>query len=134
MTKLITILIILLVLWGGWGLYSYWEKIRDQKVQAEKQEASANINPESLSGVPYQLQDSLRKAQQQGPDAMHNWLKTYGHAVQDPRKAWLELDDLRTISRTDPREARRIFAEVKKRTPPSSPVYPRIQELSKTYE
>jgi hypothetical protein len=38
------------------------------------------------------------------------------------------------ISVKDPVEAKKIFAEVKKRTPPDSPIYPRIKLLSKTYE
>jgi hypothetical protein len=94
--------------------------------------------PEQLQGMPgqnpTQLEATLRAAQSQGAEALKNWLKTYGRAVQDPRKAWIELDYCTMISREDPNEAKRIFAEVKNRTPPSSPVWPRIQKLEKTYE
>jgi hypothetical protein len=83
---------------------------------------------------PTQLEATLRAAQSQGAEGLKNWLKTYGRAVQDPRKAWIELDYCTMISREDPNEAKRIFAEVKNRTPPSSPVWPRIQKLEKTYE
>jgi hypothetical protein len=38
------------------------------------------------------------------------------------------------ITRSDPAEAKKIFAEVKQRTPPSSPIWPRIAELEKTYQ
>ena len=65
---------------------------------------------------------------------MQNWLKTYSRVIADPRKAWIELDYCGMIYRDDPREARRIFAEVKARTPVTSPVWPRIQDLQKTYE
>ncbi len=34
----------------------------------------------------------------------------------------------------NPLAAKRVFSEVKKRTPLESPVYPRIKELEKTYE
>ena len=54
--------------------------------------------------------------------------------VQDPRKAWIELDYCVLVSREDLSEARRVFAEVKKRTPPSSPVWPRVKDLEKVYE
>jgi hypothetical protein len=61
-------------------------------------------------------------------------LKAHGNSVQDPRKAWIQLDYCVLISREDPAEARRIFAEVKGRLQPSSPVWARIKRLEKTYE
>ena len=38
------------------------------------------------------------------------------------------------ITRDNPQEAKRIFDEVKDRTPPTSPVWPRIHELEKSYQ
>ena len=46
---------------------------------------------------------------------MRNWLKTYGQSVEDPRKAWIELDYCVAVAREDPAEARRVFAAVKER-------------------
>ena len=63
-----------------------------------------------------------------------SWLKAYGSKVQDPRKAWIQLDYVLLITRDNIGEAKRIFAEVKARTPKNSPVWPRIQQLEKTYE
>jgi len=54
--------------------------------------------------------------------------------VQDPRKAWIELDYCVMVAREDPAEAKRVFRDVKARTAASSPVWPRIQKLQKTYE
>ena len=62
---------------------------------------------------------------------MKNWLKTHSQSVEDPRKAWIELDYCVAVAREDPAEARRVFATVKERTPPSSPVWPRIKQLEK---
>ncbi len=76
----------------------------------------------------------MKAAQQKSPAAFRKWLKTYDKALQDPRKAWIELDYCVAIAREDPSEARRVFAEVKKRTPPSSPVWPRVKALEKTYK
>jgi hypothetical protein len=84
--------------------------------------------------MPYQLSDSFHAAEAQGATGLGNWLKVYGPSVQDPRKAWIELDYCVQIARDNPAEARRIFAEVKQRTPPSSRIWPRIKELAKTYE
>jgi hypothetical protein len=61
-------------------------------------------------------------------------MKNYGRLVQDPRKAWIELDYCVLVSHEDLPEARRVFAEVKARTPESSPVWPRIKDLQKVYE
>ena len=98
---------------------------------AEKAAAEHAQSLQNLPGLPYELLPSLQAAQRQGPKAMRAWLKAYGASVQDPRKAWIELDYCGLIFRDDPNEARRVFADVKKRTPPSSPVWPRVQELRK---
>ena len=135
MTKvLITIAIIAVVALGGWQLFDYWEKVQDDKLTAQKQAASAQVNPDALPGLPQGWDTSLRNAEQQGATALGNWLKTYGAKVQDPRKAWIELDYVLLITRDNPQEAKRIFAEVKDRTSPSSPVWPRIHELEKSYQ
>ena len=38
------------------------------------------------------------------------------------------------IAREDPAEAKRVFAGVKERTPATSPIFPRIKQLEKTYQ
>jgi len=134
MTKLIAALIIVAVLYGGWKLFFYWEAVKNEESDAKKQAAATAVTSESLAGVPQGLQQSLQKAQQQGATALGNWLKTYDRLIQDPRKAWIQLDYCDLIARKDPAEAKRIFADVKNRTPPSSPVYSRIKSLEKIYE
>jgi len=61
-------------------------------------------------------------------------LKSVGARVDDPRKAWIELDYVVGIAKDDPQKRKRIFADVKGRTPTTSPVYARIKTLEKTYE
>src|SRR5260370_34758104 len=138
MTKLIAVLIIVIVLFGGWHLFLYWEKVRDEEKTAQKQAASAVVAPEQLSGLPQQYETSLQAAiaasKTQGASALKKWLNAFDRAVQDPRRAWVELDYCLLLSKEDPSEARRVFAAVKERTPPSSPVWPRIKQLEKTYE
>jgi hypothetical protein len=132
--KLMWIAIIAVALWGGWELYTYWLDVKNQKEVAAKEAAAQVVNPDELPGMPWNLQNSLREAEDQGPAALKNWLRINDKVVQDPRRAWLELDYCLMITRDNPNEARRLFAEIKKRTPPSSPVYPRIKQLQKTYE
>ena len=134
MTKLITAFIIIVLGYCGYHLFVYWESVKEQKENEQKQTTGLAIQGESLPGMPYQLNESLRVARQQGNAAMRTWLKTYGPAVQDPRKAWIEMDFCVAIARDDPAEARRIFASVKQRIPPSSPVWPRVKQLEKSYE
>jgi hypothetical protein len=134
MTKVISVLILAAVLWGGWELFFYWEKVKNQQETEQKQEAAEALLGDQLPGMPYQLEPSLKAALAQGAGGMKNWLKGYGTNVQDPRKAWIELDYCILLSRADPAEARRVFADVKKRTSTSSPVYSRIRRLEKTYE
>ncbi len=134
MTKVIAVVIILLVLWGGWELFFYWERVKNEEDSEKKQAAAAAVVGERLPGMPYQLEQSLRAAQSQGAAGMQAWLKTYGHTLQDPRKAWIELDYCVLISGENPAEAKRIYAEVRARTPESSPVWTRIKQLEKTYQ
>ena len=133
MTKLIWAFIIIVVIFCGWQLFQYWEKVENEE-RTRKKEAAAVLNPIYLPGLPQQLDQSYQHALQQGNAAMRNWLKAYGPALQDPRKAWIELDFCVAITREDPAGARRLFKAVKDRTPPSSPIQPRLKQLEKSYE
>lgn len=133
-TKLIAALIIAAILFGGWSLYKYWETFENNQ-QAELKAAAAKVVvPEQLPGMPYELQASLDASMKQGAAAMQNWLRNYSRMLQDPRKAWIELDYCGLLYRNNPREAKRIFSDVKARTPQTSPVWPRIVSMQKTYE
>jgi hypothetical protein len=134
MTKVIAAFIIIMVLYVGWELFLYWDKISHEEETKQKQNAAAQVIGSTLPGLSYKLEDSLRAAQKQGATGLRNWLKTYSQSVEDPRKAWIELDYCVAVARQDPAEAKRVFAQVKERTPPSSPVWPRMKQLEKAYE
>lgn len=131
MTKAIAALIIVIVLFAGWKLFEFWEKTKNEEDAARQQTV---VTEDQLPGLPYQLAMSLAKARSAGATGLKSWLAAYGQQVKDPRKAWIELDYCLLISRDDLPEARRVFAGVKARTPQSSPVWPRIKSLEKTYE
>lgn len=133
MTKLIGAVIIVLLLFGGWNLFLYWEKVKNEEDVQKKEQASKRVTPENLAGLPYNLEPSLKAAQDQGASGLRNWLKGYGHMVADPRKAWIELDYVVMVAREDPAEARKVYNMVRDRLPPSSPVWPRVKDLEKTY-
>jgi len=134
MTKLIAALVIVAVLYGGWELFLFWEKVKNEDEEKKKKEAAAMVVGDQLPGVPYQLEASLQNARKHGPAALKNWLKVNNQSIEDPRKAWIELDYCVAVFREDPAEARRVFASVKERIGPSSPVWARMKQLEKTYE
>ena len=134
MTKLIAALIVVVMLYAGWELFFYWERVKNQEETQKKHAVAEAVMGDQLPGFPFQLDPSLRAAQARGAEGLREWLKAHGNSVQDPRKAWIQLDYCVLISREDPAEARRIFAEVKGRLQPSSPVWARIKRLEKTYE
>ena len=135
MTKtLIIIVVVVAVALGGWQLFEYWDKVQSEKDADAKTAATQVVNGDSLQGLPQGYDVSLRAAQQQGVEALGNWLKLYGPAVQDPRKAWIQLDYVLLLTRQNPQEAKRVFSEVKDRTLPTSPVWPRIQSMEKSYQ
>jgi len=135
MTKtLIIIVVVVAVALGGWQLFEYWDKVQSEKDADAKTAATQVVNGDSLQGLPQGYDVSLHAAQQQGVEALGNWLKLYGPAVQDPRKAWIQLDYVLLLTRQNPQEAKRVFNEVKDRTLPTSPVWPRIQSMEKSYQ
>lgn len=134
MTKLIAALIIVAALYGGWHLFLYWDKVRNEEQTAQKQAVASTVDPRQLSGMPQQLESALDAAEKQGAAGLKNFLKTYDRSLQDPRKAWIELDYVQRLARDEPVEAKRRFAEIRDRVGPASPVWPRIKQLEKTYE
>jgi hypothetical protein len=134
MTKAIWVLIILVIGYIGYLLFQQWDKARLEHEGKQKDEAATLVSGDSLPGMPYQLDQSLRTAKQNGAIAFQSWFKANEPNLADPRKAWIELELCVAMSRSSPAEAKRIFASVKSRVPPSSPVWPRMKELEKTFE
>ena len=134
MTKSIGVLIILAVAYLGYLLFQQWDKARMEHDRQQKVEAATSVSPESLPGMPSQLDPSLRAARENGPAAFRTWFTTYERQIADPRKAWIELDLCVALARENPAEAKRIFAGVKARVPPASPVWSKLKYLEKTFE
>jgi len=132
MTKLITSLIVLVVLFIGWHVFKYYQEVSTEEENKQKQEqAQAQIDPTRLPGIPVEYQgqyeNALKEAQKNGASGLKDWLQKYGPRVRDHRKAWIELDYCEFLLREDIPEAKRKFAEVKARTPKASPVYKRVK-------
>jgi len=134
MTKLISIVIILAVIFVGYRLYVYWEKVAQEKDLQEEQARKQKADSRSLSGMPGQLEASWDQACKGGANGMSNWLSAYGGQVEDPRLAWIQLDYCEKLAWRNPNEAKRVFAAVSDRTTTNSPVYPRIKQLENTFK
>jgi hypothetical protein len=132
MTKFITAGIIIIVLWVAYHLWVYWEQVRDDK-EAQIAASKVVVREETLPGLPWTLETSLQGAKKAGANTFRRWLDMYGHSIEDPRKAWIELDYCTMVARENPKEAGRVFAEVQHRTPTNSPVYSRVKQLQATY-
>ena len=134
MTKAIWILIILAVGYGGYLLFQQWDQARLEHDGQKKAEAAAVVVGERLPGMQQQLESALKSAKDKGPVAFQSWFTANEKTLADPRKAWIELELCVAMSRENPSEAKKIFARVKARVPPSSPVWPKMKELEKTLE
>ena len=130
MKAFIVIFIVLGVGFGGWKIWDYWKT----KEAEEARQNNPVVEPKQLPGMPSQLEASLAKSQAAGAKPLKAWLDMYGKSIQDPRLASIQLDYVLLVARDDPAEARRIFADVKKRTSTTSPVYARVKQLESTYE
>ncbi len=134
MSKLIGIIGIVAVIYGGYALWEYWDKYNTGQDLKEQEARQHQVVPEQLAGITSQLEKTYEMAQKNGANGIRNWLKAYHTQVQDPRLAWIELDYVVAISQEDPVEAKKVFAEVKERITSDSPVYQRVKDLEKTYE
>lgn len=136
MKALIAVLIVLVVGFVGIRVYNHWEQVSERKLQDERAAKGADINPDTLPGMPWQLSSKLYEAQRGDAATFKRFLDSCKNFpdVKDPRLAWAELDYVVMVSAKDPVEAKKVFQAVKKRTPPDSPIYPRIKSLEKNYE
>ena len=136
MKVLIGVMIALIIGIGGFKLFEHWEAVKERRVLDEKAAQGADINPDQLPGLPWQLVQKLRDAEKAGPGSVKNFIEYCKRVpdVKDPRLAWIELDYVVMITSTDPIEAKKIFHAVKKRTPEDSPIQPRLKAMAKNYE
>src|SRR5262245_16514511 len=111
MKAAIGILIALIVIIGGYKLFEHWEAVKERRVLEEKAAKGADINGDQLPGLPWQLNQKLRDAQQAGPASVKNFIEYCKRVpdVKDPRLAWIELDYVVMLTSTDPVEAKKIF-------------------------
>jgi hypothetical protein len=135
MKAVITILIVVGVFFGAYKLWEYWDTMKESGTQG-KTAQTVEVSPDKLTGLPEKLEPGLQEAQKGGAKTLKAWLDKTKPAglVKDPRLASIELDYVLMITKDDPIEAKRIFHQVKDRTPADSPLYPRIKALEKTYE
>jgi len=135
MKALIAIFIIAVFIFCGWKIFSYYKQVEAESQAKQKVETGADLRPENLPGLPGELSASLDAVEKNGgPTGLRDWLKFYGARVQDPRKAWIEIDSSLALLRTDPNDAKRTFKAVKERISTNSVIYPRIRQLEKTFE
>lgn len=136
MKILMSILLVLGLIMGVYKGYQYWERVNDEKAMNEKARQGENIDGSQLPGMPWQIEQKYREAQQRGPSGVKAFLEAFSKssAFKDPRKAWIELDYLVSITGSEPLEAKKLFYEVKQRVSTNSVIYPRLRSLAPTYE
>lgn len=134
MTKAIWVLIIVVIGYIGYAIFQQWDKARIEHDTGKQAAAAVGVQGEGLPGMPPQLESGMKAAKERGPAAFRTWFNANQALLSDPRKAWIQLDLCVAMTRENPSEAKQIYADVKKRVPPSSPVWARMKELEKTFE
>jgi len=132
MKALIAILIVAVLLYLANALVKYYQRVE----HGGNRPTDGQVAPggASLSGLHPTLEPALEEAKKQGAASLKNFLKSYGYAIRDPRLADIQLDYVVLVSRQDLAEAKRVFQEVKARTPASSPVYARVKRLENSFQ
>src|SRR5262249_12285599 len=123
---------------GAWLIFNTWADVKSQSrehsEQATPHPAPVAASGSDLPGMPPSLEPALEAARKSGASVLKNFLARYNHSIRDPRLASIELDYVVLVASRDAAEAKKYFAKVKSRTPTSSPVYPRVQQLEKSYD
>jgi hypothetical protein len=130
----ISLVIIVGLALGARLFYQYYETFQPKPAAPATAAEPVEMPDDQLPGMPVSLQPALQEAREHGAAGMRSFLVANAKAISDPRLAALELDYVILITPSNPTEACRIFARVKERLEPSSPVYPRVKKLQKTYE
>jgi hypothetical protein len=133
MKFLIGLIIVVGLSLGAWHLYEYWGQFKEKEPEAAAP-AQPDVSGDQLPGLPPKLQPVLELAQRRGAPGLQEFLATYSKQIDDPRRAWIELDYVVLLAQSSPGSARQEFAKIKSRVQPGSPVYNRVQQLEKTYE
>jgi hypothetical protein len=123
----------------GFGVYRisliYRSIPTDEQARGNAREnATPMVVDESLPSLSPPLEASLASATQAGPQALRQWLNQNGAWVPEPRLSAIQLDYAQMLVRSNPAEARRVYAAVKARTPANSPLASRLKQLSRTFE
>jgi len=136
MKVLISILVLLVAVMGGMKLYEYWEKVSREEELNQKAADGSDIKGEDLQGMQWDVEQLYNTAKQEGPDALKRFFDRFEKSpkLKDPRKAWIELDYVVSITGSDPVQAKQRFQSVKQRVRTNSVVYPRTRAMAKTYE
>ena len=133
MKFIMALIVIIGLALGAYQIYEYWGKYKNP--DATQTPAYTPPPPsDSLSGMPQNLEGTFQASRARGVTGLHDFLTEYGKSVSDPRLASIQLDYVLLVAPSNPAEAKRVFAQVKSRVQPDSPVYGRVQELEKTYE
>lgn len=134
MKIVITLVVIVGLFLAGRMGYQYYESFQPKEAAPAAAAGPVDMPDEQLPGMPPSLQAQLDEARQRGADGLRGFLAAHAKAISDPRLASIELDYVVLITPSNPAEACRIFARVKERLEPDSPVYGRMKKLEKTYE
>lgn len=133
MSKVIGIAILLILGFAGWRFAAYYREVNRQ-VEQRNNRWEQTSTPAESPGMSPALEPLLAAAKTKGASEFKKWLRQYRRYVSEPRLSEIELDYVVMVGRSDPEEARRVFANVQKRNGKSSPLADRIQKLAKTYQ
>ena len=132
MRQFLTVVMVVALVWLGWKFSHYAKKeIGTTPVRQNSGRAPA---PGKLPGMAASLEESYEAAKREGAQGVGRWLGQHQGEIQDPRLTDIELDYVLLVGRSNVAEARRVLAEIRQRITPTSPVYKRFEQLSKTYE
>ncbi len=133
MSKVIGVAILLLLGFAGWRFAAYYREVNRQ-IEERNNHWEQTSAPAESSRMSPALESSLAAAKTRGASEFKKWIRQYRQYVREPRLSEIELDYVIIVGRSDPVEARRVFAAVRKRNGKSSPLAARIQKLAKTYQ
>ena len=134
MSKLLLVLLVVTVGYGVYRISFVYEKADVEERTRARESASAPASETLLPPLSPQAEASLATATASGAAGLRAWLEANARFTPEPRLSAIQLDYAQVLIRSNPAEARRIYAAVKSRLGPDSPLAARVSKLSRTFE
>ena len=133
MSKLLLVLLVVSVGYGVYRISLVYEAADREERSLARRGAAEPVGEAAIPPLSQSMEAALGSAKIGGATTVRIWLESNARSIPEPRLSAIELDYAQLLIRSNPVEARRIFAVVKAKNKADSLLAARILKLAKTF-